>query len=212
VALKEGRQIHNHIIQSGYESDVFVGNSLVDMYVECGSIEDAQRVFHKMPMCNVVSWSAMIWGHVKCRQGQKALELYQQMQVEGVKPEPVTFMGVLNACASVGWLEKGSCVHELIIQRGYESNLLVGSSLVDMYAKCGSIEDAQSVFNKMSTHNAVTWNAMLAGYAIHGHAKQAFEHFEPMCEEGVEMGVVTFVSLQSTCSHAGLVDEGAGLF
>jgi len=69
----------------------------------------------------------MIWGHVKCRQGQKALELYQQMQVEGVKPEPVTFMGVLNACASVGWLEESSCVHELIIQRGYESDLLVGS-------------------------------------------------------------------------------------
>jgi pentatricopeptide repeat protein len=78
-----------------------------------------------------------------------------------------------------------------------------------MYAKCGSIEDAQSVFNKLFTHNAVTWNAMLAGYAIHGHAKQAFE---PMCEEGVEMGVVTFVSLLSTCSHAGLVDGGLVYF
>jgi pentatricopeptide repeat protein len=121
-------------------------------------------------------------------------------------------MGVLNACASVGWLEEGRCIHEHIIQRGYESDLFVGSSLVDMYAKCGSIMDAQSVFNKMSTRSAVTWYAMLAGYAIHGHFKEAFEHFEWMCEEGVEMGMVTFVSLQSTCSHAGLVDEGAGLF
>jgi hypothetical protein len=76
VAVEEGRWVHNLIIRSGYESDVFVGSSLVDMYAKCGSIGDAQRVFHKMPMHNVVSWSAMIWGHVKCRQGQKALELY----------------------------------------------------------------------------------------------------------------------------------------
>jgi len=129
-----------------------------------------------------------------------------------VKPEPVTFMGVLNACDSVGWLEEGRCIHEHIIERGYESDLFVGSSLVDMYAKCGSIMDAQSVFNKMSTCNAVTWNAMLAGYASHGHFKEAFEHFERMCEEGVEMGMVTFVSLLSTCSHAGLVDEGLVYF
>ncbi len=212
MAVEEGRQVHNHIIRSGYESDVFVGSSLVDMYAKCGSIGDAQRVFHKMPMHNVVSWSAMIWGHVKCRQEQKALELYRQMQVECVKPEPVTFVGVLNACASAGWLEEGRRIHDHIIKRGYESDLFVGSSLVDMYAKCGSIKDAQHVFNKMSTCNAVTWNAMLAGYAIHGHAREAFEHFEQMCEEGVEIGLVTFVSLLSTCSHAGLVDEGLVYF
>jgi hypothetical protein len=76
VAVEEGRWVHNLIIQSGYESNVFVGSSLVDMYAKSGSIGDAQRVFHKMPMHNVVSWSAMIWGHVNCRQGQKALELY----------------------------------------------------------------------------------------------------------------------------------------
>ncbi len=105
-ALKEGRYIHAEIVQSGCESDVYVGSSLVDMYAKCGSIEDAWRVFNIMPTHDVVAWSAMILGHVKCGQGQKALELFDQMQQDGVEPDSVTFIGVVNACASVGALDE----------------------------------------------------------------------------------------------------------
>jgi pentatricopeptide repeat protein len=109
-----------------------VGNGLIDMYAKCGSIEDARRVFNKMPSRNVVTWNAMIFGHVKCGQGQKALELFRQMQHEGVQPNYVTFVGVLNACASVITLEEGRRVHQQIIQSGLESDVFVGSTLVDM--------------------------------------------------------------------------------
>jgi pentatricopeptide repeat protein len=88
-------------------------------------------------------------GHVKCEQERKAPELFRQMQWEGVWPNSVTFVGVLNACASVVALEEGRCAHEQIMQSGWDSDLFVGSSLVDMYAKCGSMEDAWKVFNKM---------------------------------------------------------------
>jgi pentatricopeptide repeat protein len=121
-----------------------VSNSLVDTYAKCGSIEDAWKVFNRMPTHDVVSWSAIILGHVKCGHGLKALGLYQQMQQEGVKPVPVTFVGILNACASVAALEEGKRVHEQIIECGFESDVFVCNSLLDMYAKCGSIEDALS--------------------------------------------------------------------
>jgi pentatricopeptide repeat protein len=209
IALEEGRCVHQQIIQSGLESDVFVGSSLVDMYAKCGSIEDARRVFNKMPSRNVVTWSAMILGHVKCGQGQKALELFRQMQHEGVQPNSVTFVGVLNACASIIALDEGRCVH---LQSGLESNVFVGNSLIDMYAKCGSLEDAWIVFNKMPSRDVISWNAMIGGCAMHGHGREALRHFEQMCDEGVQPDDITFVCVLSACSHAGLVDEGMCLY
>jgi pentatricopeptide repeat protein len=212
VALEEGRRAHEQIIQSGWDSDVCVGNSLVDMYAKCGSIEDAWRVFNKMPSRDVVTWTTMMLGHLKCGQGQEALELFQQMQKEGVQPNSVTFVGALNACASVAALEEGRCAHERILQSEWHSNIFVGNSLVDMYGKCGSMEDAQRVFNNMPLHDVVSWNAILGGCAMHGHGKEALRHFELMCEEGVKPNDITFVCLLSACGHAGLVDEGLRCF
>jgi len=112
LVLEEGRRAHEQIIRSSCESDVFVGSSLVDMYAKCGSMEDAERVFHKVPSTNVVLWNTMISGHVKCGQGEKALELFGQMQQKGVQPDPVTLVTVLNACVNVAALEEGRCAHE----------------------------------------------------------------------------------------------------
>ncbi len=170
--LEDGRLVHKQLIQSGCESDVFVGSSLV-VYAKCGSIEEAWRVFNKMPSRDVVTWTTMILGYVQCGQGQKALELFQKMQQEGMQPNSVTFVGVLNACASVVALEEGRYVHQQIIQSSCESEVSVGSSLVDMYAKCGSMEDAWSVFNKLPSRNVVTWTTILGGCAMDGHGKDA---------------------------------------
>ncbi|CAM6051442.1 unnamed protein product, partial [Sphagnum compactum] len=207
-ALEEGRRAHQLIMQTGCEADVFVGSSLVDMYAKCGSMEDAWRVFCKMPSQDVVTWTAMILGYVRCGQGQKALELYKRMQQEGVQPNAVTFVVVLNACASVSALEEGRRTHERVIQSRCESDVFVRNSLVDMYAKCGSMEDACRVFNTMPSHDVVSWNALLGGFAMHGQGKEALVHFERMCEEGVHPDDITFVCLLSACSHAGFVDEG----
>jgi len=206
--LEDGTLVHKQLIQTGCECDVFVGSRLVDMYAKCGSIEDAWRVFNKMPSQNVVTWSTMILGHVECGQGQKALGLFQQMQQEGVQPDSLTFVGVLKACASMVALEEGRCVHEDIIQSGLESDVFVGSSLVNMDAKCGSMEDAWRVFNKMPSRTVVTWNAILGGCVMNGHGKEALKYFEQMCAEGVRPDDITFICLPSACHHAGLVDEG----
>ncbi|CAK9204543.1 unnamed protein product, partial [Sphagnum troendelagicum] len=204
--------IFGHVIKKGCESNIIVGSSLVDMYAKSGSLDEAWSVFNRMPSRNVIAWSAMILGHVKCGEGLKALALSRQMQREGVEPDYVTFMGILSACASVAALEEGRHIHKQIIRSSCESNVCVGTSLIDMYSKCGSIEDAWSVFNKMATRNVATWNAMLGGYAMHGHGKDALEHFEQMCLEGVEPDRVSFLVLLSACSHAGLLDEGLCYF
>jgi pentatricopeptide repeat protein len=125
-----------------------------------------------------------------------------------VEPGSVTFVGVLNACASVVALEDGRCVHVQIIESGWDSNLFVGSSLVDMYAKCESMENAWKVINNVPSQNVVSWNAILGGCVMHGHGKEALKHFDRMHEEGVQPGDITFVYLLSASSHAGLVDEG----
>ncbi len=110
-----------------------------------------------------------------------------------MQPNSVTFVGVLNACASVIALEEGRCVHQQIIEHGWDSDVFGANSLVDMYAKCGSMEDAWRVFNKMPSRNVVTWNAILGGCAVHGHGREALKYFEQMCKEGVQPDDITFV-------------------
>jgi pentatricopeptide repeat protein len=212
VALEDGRCVHHQIVECGWDSNVFLANSLVDMYAKCGSIEDSSRVFKKLPSRDVVTWTAMILGHVQSGQGQKALELFQQMQQEGVRPNSVTIVGVLNACASIVALDEGRCVHQQIVECGWDSDVFVANSLIDMYAKCGSMEDAWRVFNKMPSQDVVTWTTILGGCAMHRHGKEALKLFEQMCKEGVQPDDITFVCLLSACSHTGLVDEGMHSF
>ncbi len=206
--LEDRRLVHKHLIQSGCESDVFVGSSLVDMYTKYGSIEDARKVFNKMPSQDVVTWNAMVWGHVKCGQGQKALELFRQMQQEGVQPDSVTFAGVLKACSSVVAIEEGRCVHQQIIQSGLESDVCVGHSLVDMYARCRSMEDAWRVFNKIPSRDVVTWTTMILGHVQCSQGQKALELFRQMQWDGVQPDSVTFVGVLKACASVVAIEEG----
>jgi pentatricopeptide repeat protein len=207
-ALKEGQHVHQEIVRRGCESNIAVGSRLIDMYAKCGRIEDAQIVFDRMPTRDVVSWTALILGYVKSGQGQKALQLLQQMQHEGVLPDRVTFVGLLNVCASVAALDEGRHVHKLIIQRGWESDAFVGSSLVDMYGKCGSIKDAERVFNSMSTRDVVCWTSMILGHVKCGQAQNALEVSQKMQQEGVQLNAVTFVGILNACARIAALEEG----
>ncbi len=210
-ALQEGTCIHSQIIQSGCESDVYVGSSLINMYAKCGSIDDAARAFNNMATHDVVAWSTMILAHAKCGQGQKALTLFQRMQQEGVEPNSVTFVAALNACANIAAIDEGRDIHKQIIQSGYESNLFVGSSLVDMYAKCGSIVDARRVFNKMTTHDVVSWSAMILGHVKCGQGEKALELFQQMQRERVKPNPVTFMGVVNACASMLALDMGRHL-
>eukprot|EP01018_Ginkgo_biloba_P028364 Gb_34248 [translate_table: standard] len=212
LTLELGEQIHAHVIKTEFESNVVVGSALLDTYAKSGCTEYARQMFDKMPERNLVSWTTMIAGYSQNGHSEEALNLFCQMPVAEVRPNEFTFASVLSSCASLAALEHGKQVHVNVIRNGFESNVFVGSALVDMYAKCGSIESARQVFDEMPTRDIVLWNVMIVGYAQNGSGKLALELFEQMLLEGVKPDHITFIGVLSACSHAGLVDEGHDYF
>eukprot|EP01018_Ginkgo_biloba_P019599 Gb_25046 [translate_table: standard] len=208
ASMERGKEIHEEIVKSGFESNVFVGNALVDMYAKCGSIQDAHHVFNKMSERNVVSWTAMIAGYSQNEHFYEALKLFRQMQLKGVKPNANTFTSVLPACANLAALEHGLKVHENIVRTGCLSDIFVGNALVDMYSKCGNLENACQVFDEMPKRNVVSWSSMIMGYAMHGHGKEALQLFEQMQHSGIEPNQVTLIGVLSACCRSGLMDDG----
>jgi pentatricopeptide repeat protein len=144
----------------------------------------------------------------------EAISLFHSMKENGVDPNKVTLTAVLSACASIGALDLGKQMDEYATRRGLQHDIFVATALIDMYAKCGSLESAQRVFNDMPRKNDASWNAMISALASHGKAKEALSLFERMSDEGgsARPNDITFVSLLSACVHAGLVDEGYRLF
>ncbi|CAM6034992.1 unnamed protein product [Sphagnum compactum] len=182
------------------------------MYARCGSVEDARKVFDKLPRRDVISWTAMISAYTQHGLGKEAINLFWQMEQEGVKPDKVTFNTVLNACASLAVLDKGRQVHACIIEGGFERDVFVGNALVDMYSKAGSLEDARQAFDNISLRDVVSWSTMILAYAQHGHGQEALQLFEQMQQEGVKPDLITFMGVLSACSNVGLVDEGQRYF
>eukprot|EP01018_Ginkgo_biloba_P017187 Gb_23320 [translate_table: standard] len=211
-ALQEGREIHYHIVRTGFESDVYVGTALVDMYAKCGSIEDARNVFEKMTERNVVSWNTMIAGCAQNGYFDETLKFFREMQMEGMEPESVTILSVLPACINFEALKQGKEIHNYITRSGLSSDDFVGTSLIDMYAKCGSIEDAGHVFDKMPRRDVVSWNTMIAGYAQSGHANEALTLFKQMQLADVKPNSVTMVSLFPSCSHLAALQQAKCIY
>ncbi|XP_057834761.2 pentatricopeptide repeat-containing protein At2g39620-like [Cryptomeria japonica] len=211
-AMEQGMVIHQSTMESGLFSDIIVGNALVDMYAKCGSIIKAHELFDRMPQRNVVSWTVMIAGYTQNGLVDKALEAFKQMQLAGVKPNSTTFASILPACAKMGALEQGMDIHESVLEGGFSSDVTVTTALVDMYAKCGSINKARELFDKMPQREVISWNAMIAGYAQNGFCKDALKIFELMKQSGTHPDIVSFACVLCACSHAGLVDEGCTYF
>lgn len=195
VSLKWGKKIHAHIIQSGFQSDVRVETALVNMYVKCGSIDDAQLIFDKMVERNVISWTVMIGGLAHYGRGQEAFHRFLQMQREGFIPNSYTYVSILNANASAGALEWVKEVHSHAVNAGLALDLRVGNALVHMYAKSGSIDDARVVFDGMVERDIFSWTVMIGGLAQHGRGQEAFSLFLQMERGGCLPNLTTYLSI-----------------
>lgn len=207
-----GKQVHLHIILNGYGLDTKVMNTVIDMYAKCGCMVHARQVFDKLPKDNVVTWTAMIAGFVQHRQFEEAFKLFWQMQAESFQPNEVAFVLVLKACAHKGALEQGRQIHDLIQKTGFQSNILVDSTLIDMYCKCGAVKLARQVFDGMPRQDVVSWTAMITGYAQHGHGKEALEVAKKMLAEGLKPERITSMVILSACNHMGLVEDALSFF
>eukprot|EP01018_Ginkgo_biloba_P030650 Gb_26653 [translate_table: standard] len=211
TALQQGKDIHDYIIKNRLESDVSVRTALVTMYARCGSIDAACQLFDEMSKRDVVSWSAMIAGYAQTGHANEALSLFHQMQLAGVRPNSVTMVSVLPACAHLRDLHQGKCMHAYITKNGFESNVSVRNTLIDMYAKCGCIDIAWQLFGKMSKVDVISWNAMIAGYAHNGYANEALSIFHQMRLADVIPNRVTVVSVLPACADLAALQEGKGI-
>ncbi|XP_057852128.2 pentatricopeptide repeat-containing protein At3g24000, mitochondrial [Cryptomeria japonica] len=205
--LEKGKEIHCQIIKLGFDSDVCVGNTLINMYTKCGNMWDASKVFGDMLIQDDVSWNAMIAGHAKRDSGDTVFRIFLEMQWAGNKPDEFTLASVIGVCANQAFLEQGKQVHCYSIKTGLEPDICVGNALVDMYCKCGSMIDAFKCFEKISKRNVVTWTTMIAGCAQHGEGKKALQLFGQMQRAGIKPNRITFICVLSACSHMGLVQE-----
>ncbi|KAK9165866.1 hypothetical protein Scep_001057 [Stephania cephalantha] len=187
--------------------------AMITCYAKNGGVDEARAVFDGVGERDVVCWNVMIDGYVQRGRPGEALGMFRRMLAAKVRPTEVTFLAVLSACAQIGALECGRWVHSYIENNGVRLlSVHVGTALVDMYCKCGSLEDARMVFDGIKGKDVVAWNSMIVGYAMHGFSKDAMELFARMRKLGVWPTNITFIGVLSACSHAGLVTEGRSFF
>ncbi|PIM99391.1 hypothetical protein CDL12_28117 [Handroanthus impetiginosus] len=192
--------------------------SMVSGYAKVASIKTARTMFSKMMQRNVVSWNALIAGYTQNGDNEEALGLFLLLKRESIWPTHYTFGNLLNACANLSDLKLGRQAHTHVLKHGFrfqhgpESDVFVGNSLIDMYMKCGSVEDGRRVFRNMAERDNVSFNAMIVGYAQNGHATEALQLFKEMLESGEKPDHVTMIGVLCSCSHAGLVEEGRRYF
>ncbi|KAI9122420.1 hypothetical protein K1719_006260 [Acacia pycnantha] len=211
-ALNLGEQIHSCVLKVGLDSNVFVSNTLMDVYAKCSEMENSMKLFVESPEHNDVTWNTMIVGYVQLGDEEKALNMFVSMLAYPILPTEVTYSSVLRACASLTSLKQGHQVHSLTVKTIYDKDTVVANSLVDMYAKCGSILDSRIVFDRMRKRDEVSWNAMICGYSMHGLGVEALNIFEMMQQSNCKPNKLTFVGVLSGCSNAGLLDKGQALF
>jgi pentatricopeptide repeat protein len=194
--------------------DVSSWNALIAGYMKNGEICIAEDLFRMMSCRNTVSWTAMISGYTQNGLADQALCVFEEMLKEDteVRPNWVTIMSVLPACAQLSSLERGRRIHDFACRIGLDSNASVQAALVAMYAKCGSLVDARLCFDRIREKNLVAWNTMITAYASHGCGMECVWAFEGMIREGIQPDTITFTGLLSGCSHSGLVDVGLKYF
>ncbi|MCD7449710.1 hypothetical protein HAX54_001139 [Datura stramonium] len=207
-----GEWIHGYAVEMGMGRNVFVNTALVDMYAKCGNMAKAREVFDEMVEKDVVSWSAMIQGYAANGLPKDALELFYRMQRENIRPDCYSMVGVLSACARLGALEVGEWASKLMDMNEFFSNAVLGTALIDMYAKCGRMLSAWEIFKQMKVKDRVIRNAVISGLAMHGHVKSAFCCFGQVEKLGIKPDGNTFMGLLCACTHAGLVDDGRKYF
>ncbi|KAK6239090.1 hypothetical protein QUC31_004559 [Theobroma cacao] len=194
------------------ERNTATWNAMIDGYARVGDVESAELFFNQMPVKDIISWTTMINCYSKNKQFREALAVFEEMRRNKVSPDEVTMASVISACAHLGALNTGKEIHHYVMQNGFYLDVYIGSALVDMYAKCGSLERSLLAFFKLREKNLFCWNSVIEGLAVHGYAQEALAMFDSMERHHVKPNGVTFVSVLSACTHAGLVEVGRQRF
>eukprot|EP00250_Pteridium_aquilinum_P020790 c24948_g3_i1 orf=1265-4363(-) len=200
--LQKGQELHGSIVKDGFDGNLYIDNVLVDMYARCGSFQEARDVFNEQPARDTVSWTALITGYSEHGLDIESIKCVKQMQREGVLPDSTAFVCGLKACCNMQDMDEGQALYAEIVKEGYERDALVGSTLVDLYAKFGLLQEAQEVFDKLPQQNVVLWNVLLSGYAEHGLFEEFFSCLNQMRLMGVSPDAVTMLASLKACGNS----------
>lgn len=209
--LNVGKEIHARIIRVGYAFDLFVSNALTDMYSKCGCLNLARNVFN-ISVKDKVSYNILIIGYSQTSDCSESLNLFSEMRLSGMMPDIVSFMGVISACANLASIKQGKEIHGQLVRKLFHTHVFAANSLLDLYTKCGRIDLATKVFDRIQGKDAASWNTMILGYGMLGELDTAINLFEAMKEDGVEYDSVSFIAVLSACSHGGLIEKGRKYF
>lgn len=201
--LNKAKQVHADAVKHDIHSDIILGNALIHMYGKCGFPQGAMTVFDSLVLKDVISWTSVIAAHVNSGLSHKALQLFREMTLYGLRPNSVTLSSLLPACSYLKALNTGKVIHGYAIRNGLVDNLFVSSALVDTYAKCLSIMYARNVFHKLPRKDTISWNVILAALFSNGHQEEALDLFETMKLEGANLDSATWNSMIGGCAQNG---------
>ncbi|WOL12805.1 hypothetical protein Cni_G21573 [Canna indica] len=207
-ARRYGKQVHAHALKRGFGSEEFVVNSLIHMYASCGEVGVARNLFERMPERGIVTWNAMIAGYFKAGDWADVIELFRGMLHLGVAFDEITLISVLTACGRMGVLELGEWICGYMNANGLKRCQNLVTALIDMYAKCGEVDKARSLFDEMPDRDVVAWSAMISGYTQANRCREALALFHDMQKAKMEPNEVTMVSVLSSCADLGALETG----
>ncbi|XP_023512716.1 pentatricopeptide repeat-containing protein At4g39530 [Cucurbita pepo subsp. pepo] len=206
--LQLSKQIHGLTIKYGVSLDKFTSSALIDVYSKCSCIRDARYVFEETTNKDIVVWNALFSGYNLQFESEEAFELYTDLQFSRERPNEFTFAALITAASNLASLQHGQQFHNQVLKMGLGLDAFITNALVDMYAKCGSVEEAEKTFSSSVWKDTTCWNSMISMYAQHGKAEEALRMFEIMMSNDMTPNYVTFVSVLTACSHVGFVEDG----
>ncbi|XP_057784399.1 pentatricopeptide repeat-containing protein At3g49710 [Salvia miltiorrhiza] len=213
--VRGGMQFHGKLIKMGFHGHGHVGSAVIDLYSKCGGyMVECRKVFEEMDDPDLVVWNTMISGYSLYEDfSEEALDCFKQLQRAGHAPDDCTFVCAISACSRMSSPSQGRQVQSLFIKSDVRTNRVsINNALITMYSKCGSLQDATRVFDRMPEHNSVSFNSMIAAYAQHGLGTEPLLLFKQMLDKGFAPTNVTFVSLLCACAHTGRVEDGERYF
>ncbi|WOK99024.1 pentatricopeptide repeat-containing protein [Canna indica] len=215
-SLEHGKVIHGFLFKTGFFPCTIVENSLVDLYAKYEHIESAYLIFERMEERDIVSWNTMISCYVKNDRADEALQLLGQVHTASggkLAPDFVTMLSSIQACSMMSSLEQGQILHGFVIKSGFDLDVSIGNSLIDMYGKAGRARFAEQIFQEMDSRDIGSWNSMIATYGINGDGDSALRAFDELrYAHKHKPNAVTFINVISACNHSGMTLEGYECF
>ena len=208
----EGIQVHCRVITLGFSLNLFVGSSLVDLYMHMGHDDVAFKLFNELPERNLAVWNLVLRGYCEPRgpgRSDKLLELFSKMGLDGVEPNGLTFCYLFRGCSNQKLLDEGKQLHCLTVKVGWvESNIFVANALVDFYSACGSLVDAKKSFDSIPVEDVISWNSIVAVYADNGLLFDALKLFSIMQFWGKRPSIRSFVGFLNWSSGSNNIQFG----